>query len=225
MSDVIETLRAIVREELSRHRMPELGVVTDVFPGSGNGGPDNHQANVKLRGSGVELQRAAVAVGCAGMSVLPRKDDLVMVAFDGGDLNAPVVIGSVYGSKTHPPTGGPLEVVYQPGEDEDSSIRRIHIELPSGNLVTFDDEKLTVTCGGTELVVNKDGDVVIKSAAKVTIEAQGDIELTASGNLKLEAQQNVNIKGGVGATLEGTASATVKGPQVSLAGTTNFSPS
>ena len=31
MSDLIATLRAIIREELSRYRAPELGVVTEVF--------------------------------------------------------------------------------------------------------------------------------------------------------------------------------------------------
>jgi uncharacterized protein involved in type VI secretion and phage assembly len=224
VSDVITVLRAIVREEMSRYRQTEIGVVTDVFPKADDSGPDNHQVNVKLRGSGVDVQRAAVAVSCAGVSALPRKGDLVVVAFDGGDLNAPVVLGSVYGSKTHPPKAGPLELVYQPPDGEDSSVRRVHIELPSGNLITFDDDKLTVQCGGTEVVVNKDGDVSIASNAKVSISAQGDIELSAQGNLSLSAQQNVTIKG-LSSTLEGQASATVKGPQVSLAGLANFSPS
>lgn len=224
MSELIHTLRAIVREELSRHRFAELGVVTEVFPKSDDSGPDNHQVNVKLRGSGVEVQRAAVAVSCAGISALPRIGDLVMVAFDGGDLNTPVVVGSVYGSKTHPPKAGPLELVYQPQGDEDSSIRRVHIELPSGNLITFDDDKLTVQCGGTELVVAKDGDIAIKSSAKISIESQSDVSISAQGNLSLSAQQNVTIKG-LSSTMEGQAGATVKGPQVSLAGMTSFSAS
>jgi len=75
---------------------------------------------------------------------------------------------------------------FSPGED--SSVRRVHIELPSGNLITFDDDKLTVQCGGTEVVVNKDGDVSIASNAKVSISAQGDIELSAQGKL-LERQR------------------------------------
>jgi uncharacterized protein involved in type VI secretion and phage assembly len=224
VSELIQTLRAIVREEISRYRPTELGIVTDVFPKADDSGPDNHQVNVKLRGSGVELQRAAVAVSCAGMSALPRTGDLVLVAFDGGDLNMPVVLGSVYGSQTHPPKAGPLELVYQPEGDEDSSIRRVHIELPSGNLITFDDDKLTLQCAGTEVVVNKDGDVSIKSNAKVTIEAQSDIELTAQGNLTLSAQQSVSIKG-MTCTVEGQSGATVKGPQISLAGMTGFSAS
>lgn len=224
MSDVIQTLRAIVRDEMSRYRHTELGIVTDVFPKADESAPDNHQVNVKLRGSGVELQRAAVAVSRAGISALPRKGDLVLVAFDGGDLNAPIIVGAVYSSKTHPPKAGPLEFVYQPPDEEDSSVRRMHLELPSGNSITFDDDKFTVHCGGTEVIVAKDGDVTIKSNAKVSIEAKGDIELSAQGNLSLNAQQNVTIKG-LTSTLEGQASAGVKGPQISLAGFTNFSAS
>lgn len=224
MSDIVQMVRAIVREELSRHRAPELGVVTEAFSNEDGSGPNNHQVNVKLRGSGVELQRAAVAVGRAGLSMLPRKDDLVMVAFDGGDLNAPVVLGSVYGHTTRPPQAAPLEIVYQPLDEEDSAVRRFHVELPGGNQVTLDDEKLTIKFAGTEVVVAKDGDVTVKSNANVKIESKGDVEITAQGNLALTAQQNVTVKG-LSSTLEGQSGATVKGPQISLAGLTNFSPS
>lgn len=224
MSDVVHTLRAIIREEISRYRHPEIAIVTSTYANEDGSGDNNLQINVKLRSSGVELQRVPVAVPCAGISVLPRVDDLVLVAFDGGEFNAPVVVGSLYGSKKHPPQAKPFEMVYAPPDDEDSSVRRLHIELPSGNLVTLDDDKITIQCAGTQMVINKDGDVAIQSNAKVTIQAQQDLELTAQGNLTLSAQQNVSIKG-LSTTVEGQASATVKGPQVSLAGLTNFSPS
>ena len=32
MSDIIATLRAVVRDELARVRAPEIGIVTEVFP-------------------------------------------------------------------------------------------------------------------------------------------------------------------------------------------------
>jgi len=35
MSDTVAMLRAIVREELTRYRLNELGLVTEVFPGDG----------------------------------------------------------------------------------------------------------------------------------------------------------------------------------------------
>src|SRR6185295_9557827 len=85
MSNLIPTLRAIVREELTRYRMPELGVVSGVFAKESDSGDGNHQVSVTLRGSGVELQRAPVTVDRAGWSSLPREGDLVVVSFLDGD--------------------------------------------------------------------------------------------------------------------------------------------
>jgi phage baseplate assembly protein gpV len=220
MSDVVNIVRAIVREEMRRHRCPELGIVTEVFPG--DGAENNHQVSVRLRSSGVELQRAPVSVGRMGFSMLPEVGDLVLLAFVEGDLNAPVVIGSIYHNEKQPPQAGPLETVYQPFGDEDSSIRRFHLELPSGSTLTIDDDKLQVENGETTVVIERDGDVTVKSSAKVTIESGGDITLDAGGNLQLSAQQNVSIKG-MSTIVEGQADAKLKGPTVTLAGITSFS--
>jgi uncharacterized protein involved in type VI secretion and phage assembly len=223
VSQLVPMLRAIVREELTRYRMPELGVVSSSFPKLDDSGDGNHQVNVTLRGSGVELQRAPVAVGRAGWSALPRRGDLVVVAFVDGDLNAPVVLGTVYDNTLRPPKAEALEVVYQPPDDEDTALRRVHIELPGGSSITYGDDKLTVTSGGTEVVVQKDGDVSIKSAANVTIESQGDINLEATGNVSIKAQQKVTVQG-LQATLEGQAAATVKGASIGINGMTSFNP-
>jgi len=222
MSDTVTMLRAIVREELTRCRLNELGLVTEVFPG--DGGENNHQVNVRLRSSGIELQRAPVTVGRLGFSMLPEVGDLVLVAFVDGDINAPVVIGSLYDNEKQPPQAGPLETVYQPFGDEDSSIRRLHLELPSGTTLTIDDDKIQIESGGTKVIVERDGDVSIKSPGKITIESSGDMKLDAGGNLQLSAQQNVTIKG-LSTTLEGQSNAKVKGPALTLAGMTSFSAS
>ena len=224
MSTLIPTLRAIIREELTRYRMPELAVVSGVFAKEDDSGDGNHQVNVTLRGSGLELQRVSVAVARAGWSVLPREGDVVVVAFLDGDLNSPVVLGAVYDNTLRPPKAAPLDVVYQPPDDEDASVRRLHLELPGGCSVTYGDDKLSVVSGGTEVIVEKDGDVSVKSAGNVKIESEGDISLEAGGNVNVKAQQNVSLKG-LAATLEGQSSTTVKGPSISVAGLTSFNPS
>lgn len=224
MSDLMAVLRAIVRDELNRQRSPALGIVTAVQARDGDSSNNNHDVNVRLRDSGAELQHVPVAVGRPGFSVLPREGDLVLVVFVDGDLNAPVVVGALYDDVNQPPVGKPAEIVYQPTDAEDSSIRRVHLELASGSLLTIDDDKLTIQLGGTEVIVQRDGDVSISGAGKIEIKAQGDLSLEAGGNLSMKAQSNVTLSG-VSTSVEGSGSAKLKGASVTLAGNTQFSPS
>lgn len=224
MSDMMAVLRAIVRDELSRRSGPQLGVVTSVFPHDSGSSDGNHQVNVKLRETGVELQRVPVAVGRLGLSMLPKVDELVIVVFVNDDLNAPIVVGSVYDESVQPPVGKAEELVYMPTDPDDSSIRRLHVELGNGSLITFDDEKLTVQLGGTEVVIKKDGDVSVKGAGKLEVKTDADMKFEASGNLEIKAQGDLKISG-VSVTVEGQGAAKLKAPAVTLAGNTQFSPS
>lgn len=219
MGDVIDTIRAIVREELVRQRSAELAIVTHVFPGDGSDG--NHQVSARLRETGLEIVQAPVAVARPGMSLLPRVGDTVVIVFVGGDLNAPVVLGAVYDADIRPPEADALDAVYEPDDPGDSAIRRVYLRTPGGGEVTLTDGALTVALGGTELVVNDGGDVTINSQAKVVVEAAGDIEVKASANLVLEAASEVSIKGAT-VKIEGQGQVEVKAPAVALAGATQF---
>lgn len=224
-ADLIGTLRAIVRDELARLQPPELGVVTQVHARDADGSANNHQVNVRLRASGVELQRVPVAVGRLGMSALPNEGDLLLIAFVNHDLNAPVAVGCLYDDQAHPPVAQLHDVVYEPPDDGDSGVRRLHVLLKSGSEIALDDDKLEILFGGTSLVLNRDGDVAIRAAGKVTVEADGDLELRAGGAVAIEAGSNLTLKASANATLEGAAKTTVKGAQVALAGITQFSAS
>jgi hypothetical protein len=224
MSDLIPTLRAIIREELSRYRLPELGIVTEVFAHDSGSSPNNHQVNVRLRSTGVELQRAAVAVARPGISILPRVDDLVVVAFLNGDLNTPVVLGSVYGDSAQPPEGKALEAVYVPGDEADSGVRRLYLELPSGTKLTINDDAIQLESGGTKVELQRDGDISVECSGKITLKAGGDLAIEAGGNIDIKAGTNVTIKG-IAVTAEGSGEAKLKGASITLAGMTNFSAS
>jgi len=222
VSDLVATLRAIVRHELATLRMPELGLVTAAFSREAEGSDGNHQVNVRLQGSGLELQRAPVAVGRLGFSSLPRVGDLVVVSFLDGDLNAPVVLGSLYDEERRSPVGTATELVYQPPDDAEDGVRRLHLELPGGATLTCEDETFVLKAGETEVEVKKDGDVTVKAKGNVKVEAQGDLELAAGGDLTLSAQGNVTVQG-LSSTFEGTSQAKMKAPSLSLAGQTQFS--
>ena len=207
MTDLVGTIRAIVRDELSRRRGPELGTVTRLNPKTGDSDDGNHQVNIQLR-SGIELQRVPVAVARLGLSALPNVGDLMVVDFIDGQLNAPIALGCLYDEQSHPPVAQEHELVYQPPDPEDSSVRRFYFEVPSGNSISLDDDKLTLTFGDTSVVVNQDGDVTVSAKGKVSISSQSDVALK-----------------GASTTVEGQSSATVKGPSLTLAGNTQFSPS
>jgi phage baseplate assembly protein gpV len=224
MTQALSALRAVVREEQDRRRFPELALVTQVFPKSSDGGKENHQVAIKLLSSDVELLRAPVAVGRLGLAALPRVGDLVVVVFVHGDLAAPIVLGSVYDHQQHPPKADAAEVVYLVPDDAASGVRRLHIELPSGAKVTWDDDLLSVALGGTTVDLNRDGNVEIKSASEVSISASGDLTIEAQGNVSIKAQGKLELAG-VTLTAEGKGTATLKAPSVSLAGMTQFSPS
>jgi hypothetical protein len=100
----------------------------------------------------------------------------------------------------------------------------MHVELPGGSSITYGDDLLTITSGGTEVQIEKDGNVSVKSSNSVTIDSEGDISLSAGGNVTIKAQQNVTVQG-LATTLEGQASATVKAPSIGVNGLTSFNPS
>ncbi|MEM8592278.1 MAG: Rhs element Vgr protein, partial [Pseudomonadota bacterium] len=73
MSSMIDMIRAIVQQEMGSQRAAEMGLVLEVFPG--DGGDGNHQADVRLRASGLTLRRVPVSVPRPGISLLPRVGD------------------------------------------------------------------------------------------------------------------------------------------------------
>jgi len=223
MTQAFEVLRAVVRDEELRRRFPEVALVTQVFPKSSDGGKENHQVGIRLVASGVELLRAQVAVGRVGLAALPRVGDLVLVVFVNGDLNSPVVVGSLYDHQQHPPKAEAAEVVYHVPDAAASGVRRVHVELPSGATLTLDDDLLSIVMGGTSVAVKRDGDVEIKSAAALAITTSTDLTLEAQGNLTIKAAAKLELTGAT-LTAEGQGTATLKGGSISLAGMTQFSP-
>ncbi|MGQ0648988.1 MAG: hypothetical protein ACT4P7_15640 [Gemmatimonadaceae bacterium] len=223
--ELMSTLRAIVRDELARLRPPALGVVTRVYSRDDDGNDGNHQVNLRLCGSAVELQRVPVTVSRAGWSTLPNENDLLLVNFVNGDLNAPVAVGALYNDQAHPPVAKAHEVAYLAPDEDDSAVRRMHFELANGCTFTLKDESLEIVMGGTTVTLQKDGDVAIKAAGNISIDADGDLSMSAGGKVSISATQDASLKANANLTLEGTATAKVKGAQVSLAGITQFSAS
>jgi phage baseplate assembly protein gpV len=215
MSAIVPALQAVVRDELQSLRTIELGVITQVYTNEGGSGDTNLAVNARVRGSALELQHVPVSVGRLGLSLIPRVGDLAVIAFVGGDVNGAIVLGFLYDEQTRPPDGKATEVVYVVPDDADDDARRIEVQLPSGNKLTLQDKKLTVSMGGTTLTVEADG--------AITVEAGGDISLKAQGAVSIEAQTDVKVKAGTNASVEGGVEAKLKGVTTTIAGMTSFS--
>jgi phage baseplate assembly protein gpV len=206
---LVQAVRGIARDETHQRWMPTLGIVSSVHGGS------EHACTVTLRESGVVLPRVPIAVGVLGAVSLPSEGDVVVIAFAGGDVHAPVIIGSLYNENTAPPDHGPgKHVVNLPaGDTADDSRLVLTVEVPGdgtrsatltlGGTVAVEikvhDEGVELTSGETSLALTQssssDGKAELKVGdSSVVIEQSGDVTVKASGTLKLEATQ-IEISG------------------------------
>lgn len=213
MSPFVEVMSEVARRELAAHRSLSLGVVTETRTNEGGKGEHHLDCDIRLHGSGLTLRRVPVAVARPGLSAVPRVGDLVVLGFLEGDVNGPIVLGTLHGADTAPPDAKPEEVVYEV-PDDGGDVRRLELRLPNGNLVTVKDDTLTIDMAGTK--------VIVESGGAITLESASDVSITAQGSLTLEAQQSVTIRAGTSATLEAASSATLKGSSTTIAGTTSF---
>src|SRR5262245_10016388 len=96
---VLQLLRQLIRHEVQATRMAELAIVQDQHPAD----PDNYACTVRLRDSDIVLSKVPVATSRLGSVAIPPVGALVLVQFLNGDVNAPVVLGSLYNEEDRPP--------------------------------------------------------------------------------------------------------------------------
>ncbi len=113
MSSIVSTIQEIVRHELRRLRITELGLVDAVYPHSASGDSDNYGCDVKLKNSGLLLKRVPISTGHIGTVAVPNVGDLVMLSFENGDVNQPIVVGRLYNDGDRPPLNNPNEVIFR----------------------------------------------------------------------------------------------------------------
>jgi len=209
---VIDLIQALVRDELRRVHVGDLGVVTSVFPHSAADDRDNYECNVQLKNSGLELRKVPIATSTIGAAAIPSVEDLVLVTFVGGDVNQPIVVGRLYNGDQRPPLNRPDEMVcHLPlGAEDDAALKlalrsggdhdpprqvelqmgpKLTVRLTDGDpLVLLETEKLT-------LQVSAAGDVTIESQGKLAITAPGGIDLKSDGGITIEAGGAMKLSG------------------------------
>lgn len=237
MSTIVDTIQAIVRQEMRGVRISELGVVEAVYPHSAASDMDNYGCDVRLKNSGLLLKRVPIATGHIGTVAIPNIGDLVLLAFDKGDVNQPIVIGRLYNDTDRPPINNPDEVIFRLplAESDDKTVkaairniqdntppREIIVEMPPKITVRITDGTVRATAGKTEMKLDQpDGSggtvtvvagrtkITMNQDGDVTVEAAGAMSLKATGDLTLEGQ-NVAIKGRMKTDVEAGTQATLK---------------
>ncbi|WP_324651562.1 phage baseplate assembly protein V [Georgenia sp. H159] len=246
MSTIVDTIAAIVRHELAAVRMTELGIVEAVHPHSAADDDENYGVDVVLKNSGLALRRVPVGTGHVGSVAIPNVGDQVLVAFEGGDVNAPVVIARVYDDVDRPPTSTTDEMVLRlplaaadeasvlaalrNHQDEDPA-RELVIEMPPKITVRIVDGTVTATAGQTELRLDQSGTsggtvhvkagrttVTMNQDGDVTLTSAGSVSLEAAGDLSLTAGSSITLDAGTSITAQAGTTATVRGLQAKLEG-------
>jgi len=205
MSDLFETIRQIVRQELGAIRTAELAVVQEQHPHSGDSDSDNYACTVVLRNSQLVLPKVPVATSRIGHAAIPNEGDLVLVQFIAGDINAPVIVGSFYNDEDRPPPNDDGQVVWHLPEVGgglqllvDGHESTISLTLGSGlelNLADGDPAvEIKVGNGSATVQIDSDGTIAIKSQRELTVEAATNLNIKGV-NVKIEADGQLELKG------------------------------
>ena len=202
MDSFVEVMKKVAKNEASKIYTNELAVVTSVFPHASESDKDNYQCSVVLKnhkqpdGSDFELRKVPVLTQHIGWANIPNVDDLVVVSFIGGDINAPVIIGRLYNDQDQPPVNNEEEVLLQHSKEKGSSMKMdkdgvLTLNSPENkSVVTVNDEEVTVNLQNGKSQVNVNGDAVeiTTGSGKISIKLEG-------GGITLDATNNpVTIK-------------------------------
>jgi uncharacterized protein involved in type VI secretion and phage assembly len=214
--------------------------------------PDN-KGRVKIRFPGVDTAEESgwarlVAVGGGterGNVFIPEVGDEVLVAFEGGDLRQPAVIGGLYGSKSTIPTpaieDGAVQVrgmtsrlghvvLLSDGTSPDKQSivlqlagkeHTLHLGKDELDLQVPSGTPVNIVAGDTSIKFGKDGSISI-SGTKISIDATQELTLSglkvgasAQTNLELEGQAGASLKG-LTVQVNGDTAVTIKGMPVAI---------
>src|SRR5262245_9599509 len=162
----------------NKMRGVHLAIVVENTEGADNPG---YRVRVKYPWMNEEEKSfwARIAIPMAGKDrgtyFLPEVDDQLLVVFEHGDINKPIVIGALWSKKQEPVK------VNQSGQNNTKLIKS-----RAGHRIIFDDKE------GAETIIivdkTKKNKIVLDSVNKVVkIESDGDIEVTAKTNVILHS--------------------------------------
>ena len=192
----------------SRRLGPVIGVVTNVRD------PDNlGKVRVKFPwlSDADESAWARLASPMAGpdrgLQLLPEVDDEVLVVFERGDPNRPIVVGALWNGVDATPLGGDAV-------SGDGAVQQRMLKTRVGHTILLDDSDSSKSI----VITNSAGNKMTWDAAnsKIEIASQGDLKVSSQGDLKVSATGKLTLEG-MGVELSGGGGdVTIKGTQIKL---------
>ncbi len=179
----------------------------------------------------VRLSSTAAGAG-QGFFMVPEIGDEVVVGYEGGNAESPIIQGSLYNSSSVPES-------FKSGNNHLKAIK-----TRSGNQVTLNDADGSVTIAdpsGNTIIMGGNGEITINAPNKITfsskdiaIEASNDLTVnagnnitstastdissSAGANLKMDAGSDLSAKSGAKTSIKGSKSVSVFGKRVSITG-------
>jgi type VI secretion system secreted protein VgrG len=161
-----------------------------------------------------------------GWYTLPEIDDEVLIGFEHGDGNYPVVLGCLY-NKENAPMGEAIS--------SENDIKMFMTR--SGNKIVFNDKdgkeqvvisqkdgknQIVMDISGPSISISTEGDISV-TGSNLNVEADKGITMKASSDIKLEganievkAKANIKSEAGANNDIKGNAQVNVKGGMINL---------
>lgn len=147
----------------------------------------------------------------------PDVKEEVLVAFEHGDVNFPIVIGSLWSEKNKPPAA-------LTGEQENGKFLNHGFASPAGNKIVMYDKKADagiqlITPEGKVKIMMVEGDKTMEinlDGKTMTITTTGDLKIHADGELAMDGKKGVKINSDGPIDIKATGNATLKGAKVAV---------
>lgn len=174
-----------------------------------------------------------------GTYFIPEVGDEVLVAFEHGHINRPMIIGSLWNSEDEPPEKMDSEgkndvrsirsrsghkIVLNDSDDEPSILivdktgdNSIFIDSANNAMEIKVKGDLSIDVGGNISITVK-GKIDIDGGQDITAQTKANLKAKATGNADLESTGPLNVKSSAKLTVDGTGRAEVKAATVSVSG-------
>lgn len=204
---LLDTIRSIVQQEIKQLRLGELAVVQEQHPHESDSDKDNYSCTVVLRDSSIVMKQVPVATNRLGQVSIPDVGDLVLVQFLQGDMNAPIIVGSLYNDEDRPPVNSEGQAILQLPK-AGSAGDGVNIVASS-----VDESSLVINIGGTAVVTLKADDPAVEISVG---DGGGLIKIDQDGTVHIESQSAINVKSDGDINIEAGATLNLKGSLVNI---------